>query len=79
MPTDFRTRLDRAGLLDRNPQDAAIGDLCREYQADVASSLPRPDGSRRVTLRRHDDDTPVCRAIVTRDGQVRIDVTEVIA
>ena len=77
----FRERLRAAGLLDRDPpQQRAIGDLQREYRADyVEQGHPRPDGSRRVRLYRHDYARAVATATVSRAGQVRVDVTEVIA
>lgn len=76
----FRERLRVAGLLDRDPQQRAIGDLQREYRADyVQQGHPRADGSRRVRLYRHDYDRPVATATVAGSGQVKVDVTEVIA
>jgi hypothetical protein len=76
----FRERLRAAGLLDHDPQQRAIGDLQREYRADyVHQGHPRRDGSRRVRLCRHDYDRPVGSATVSRSGQVKVDVTEMIA
>lgn len=76
----FRERMRVAGLLDRDPQQRAIGDLQREYRADyVEQGHPRHDGSRRLRLYRHDYDRAVATATVSRNGQVTVDVTEVIA
>jgi hypothetical protein len=81
--TEFEQRLSAAGLLGvtDDPQQAAIGDLIRKYNADSAWTQwpPAPDGSRQVKLWKHGDKTPVCKAVVSRSGQVLEDVTEVIA
>lgn len=76
---EFFDMLDSAGLLDSDPQQRAIGDLCREREADWAEQHLQPNGDRRVVLRRIDDETPVCRGLVTVAGRVSVDVTEVIA
>lgn len=80
----FIDRLEEAGLLDApaprgTPQDQAIAGLCREYAADSVTVVRLANGSRRVTLRRYDQDRPVGKATVKPDGRVETDLTEVIA
>lgn len=78
----FAQRLSAAGLLGKtdDPQQAAIGDLIRQYDADwMEAQWPAaPDGSRWVKLFKTGDRTPVCTAVVFLNGQVQEDVTEVI-
>lgn len=80
--TAFVDMLERSGLLkpSHNPQQDAIGGLLREFDADTwRIERILPNGDAVVRLQRHDQDQPVGRAVVSKDGRVQTDVSEVIA
>lgn len=77
--SEFINMLGRHGLLAPGVQGQAIGSLCREKRADYTKERWLLNGDVEVRFYRHDQDRSVGRAVVTLDGQVLEDVTEVIA
>ena len=75
--SEFTDNLGRAGLLGKpSVQQQAIDDLVRELGADAFTYYTRSNGDRVVRFHRHDQASPVGRAVVTREGQNTTDVTE---
>lgn len=75
--SEFTDNLGRAGLLGKpSVQQQAIDDLVRELGADSFTYYTRSNGDRVVRFHRHDQEAPVGRAVVTREGQATTDVTE---